>query len=61
MKLYRYTYYLPYGDGCGVVLAESKNEAKKMILERPYAIVRDLEIKEIDMSKKQILDHSWSE
>jgi hypothetical protein len=61
MRMFKYEYSISYGCGCGVVLAESKRKAKQMIRENPYATTEDLEIEEIDISKSQLVDHSWSE
>ena len=61
MKLFEYSYSIPYGSGCGVIIAKNKDDALKMVLDHPYEKVIDLEIQEIDIQKPQILDHSWSE
>jgi len=64
MKCFEYEYFIQYGNGCGIVFAESKAEACKMIKCNPpyrHSELIDLEIKEIDVSKPQIIDHSWAE
>jgi hypothetical protein len=61
LKAFEYNYSIRYGSGCGIVFAETKEEAIKMINEKPYAMVRDLEVEEIDISKPRIFDHSWQE
>jgi len=61
MKCFEYRYDIPYGNGCGIVFAKSELEACKMIKYRPYSELIELTITEIDMSKPQIIDHSWAE
>jgi len=61
MKLFKYSYDIPYGQGCGVVIAKTKEEAIEMIKQKPYYGIKDLEIEEVDINVSQIIDHSWSE
>lgn len=63
LKAFEYDYSIPYGYGCGIVFAETKEDAIKMIKEKPYSVTEDLdlEIKEIDTSKPCVIDHSWCE
>lgn len=61
MKVFTYDYYIPYGSGHGVVIAESIEEAEKMIRAQPYHEIDDLQITEIDITKTQLVDMSWEE
>jgi hypothetical protein len=61
MKLFKYTYDISYGQGCGIVLAKTKEKAIEMIEEKPYHGIKDLEVEEVDIKISQIIDHSWSE
>lgn len=63
MKIFTYSYYIPYGSGAGIVIAESKEEAIRMIKEKPYGTIEDgdLEVTEIDISKPLIVDMSCVE
>ena len=66
MKVFEYTYYIPYEYGTGIVIADSKEEAVEMMLE-PYSekdynkLFPQLEFTEIDVNRKEVIDHSWSE
>ena len=62
MKLFRYAYNIPYGEGCGVVIAKTKEDAIKMIQLKPYdSALDDLEVEEVNMKISQQIDHSWCE
>ncbi|MFA5247913.1 MAG: hypothetical protein WCX79_00570 [Candidatus Paceibacterota bacterium] len=61
MKLFKYAYDISYDQGCGVVLAKTKETAIEMIKQKPYYGVKDLEVEEVDIKVSQIIDHSWSE
>lgn len=67
MKVYSYTYYERWGAGQGIVIAESIEDAIKMMLE-PYSsdhtvedLFPELAFEEIDITKSQVIDHSWCE
>jgi hypothetical protein len=60
MKLFEYKYDLRYGNGQGVILANSMDEAEKMLREQIRSLP-ELEIEEIDITKPQVIDHSWEE
>lgn len=67
MKVYVYSYYESWGAGQGIVIAESIDEAIKL-MKAPYdptstvkELFPDLEFEEIDISKPQVIDHSWCE
>ena len=63
MKVFTYSYFISYGSGAGVVVAESKEEAIRMIEENPFECFKedDLELEELDTSKPTIVDMSWVE
>ncbi len=61
LKAFEYDYYINYGHGCGIVFAKTKEDAIKMIKEKPYSGIKNFEIEEIDTSKPCVIDHSWSE
>jgi len=61
MKLFKYTYDISYGQGCGIVLAKTREKAIEMIKQKPYCGIKDLEVEEVDIKVSQIIDHSWSE
>jgi len=61
LKMFSYTYDIPYGNGCGIVIAKTKEIAIEMIRVSPYSTLNDFEIEEIDVSTPQLIDHSWSE
>jgi ribosome-binding factor A len=66
MKVYAYTYYDSWGAGQGIVVAESIEDADKMLREPHSEKVRqslfpELRFEEIDITKPQVIDHSWSE
>ena len=61
MKIFEYSYYIHYGNGCGIVIAKTKELALEMVMKNPYASPKDLELKEIDKSVSQVVDHSWCE
>jgi hypothetical protein len=67
MKAFRYEYYEKWGNGAGIVIAESIEDAKKMMRE-PYPLDKtveelfpNLEFEEIDITKPQVIDQSWTE
>jgi hypothetical protein len=67
MKVFEYEYYERWGNGAGIVIAESIDDAKAMMKE-PYPFHKtieelfpDLEIKEVDITKPRVIDHSWCE
>jgi hypothetical protein len=62
MKIFEYSYGIRYGAGCGIVIAKTKELAIEMVMKNPYSEpVEDLELKEIDKSVSQVIDHSWCE
>ena len=71
MRLFEYSYHISYGNGCGIVIAESLEEAIEMMKQDAVSIkIRkatfeetypDFEITEIDLSVKQIVDYSYEE
>jgi hypothetical protein len=62
MKIFEYGYYILYGRGVGIVIAETKELAIEMVMKNPYSTpVEDFELKEIDTSISQVIDHSWCE
>jgi hypothetical protein len=62
MKIFTYSYHIPYGSGAGVVIAESEIEAHKIIYEKlNVGTLDELETTEVDISKPQLIDMSWSE
>lgn len=61
LKALEYYYHIPYGSGRGIVFAKTREDAIKMINEKPYAGVRDLKVEELNVSKPLIIDHSWQE
>jgi len=60
LRLFEYTYDRNWGAGQGVILAHSKDEAEKMLREE-RKFLPGLEIEEIDITKPQVIDHSWEE
>jgi hypothetical protein len=64
MKVYKYTYLIRWGEGQGIVIAESIEDADKMLRE-PYreqdrpSLFPELDFEEIDITKPQVIDHSW--
>jgi hypothetical protein len=67
MKVFRYEYYEEWGNGAGIVIAESIEDARKMMRE-PYPLDKtveelfpNLEFEEIDITKPQVIDQSWTE
>jgi hypothetical protein len=67
MKVYRYEYYESWGDGQGIVIAESEEHAIEL-MRAPYSseyskekLFPDLIFEEIDITKPQVIDHSWTE
>ena len=62
MKIFEYSYHINYGNGCGIVIAKTKELAIEMVMKNPYASpIENLELKEIDKSVSQVVDHSWCE
>lgn len=67
MKVYEYDYYISYGSGSGIVIAESVEEAIKLMCEEYSSehtvqeLFPDLELTEIDITKPQVIDHSYAE
>lgn len=68
MKIYEYEYYERWGNGVGVVIAESEEQAKQMMAD-PYSdsgktldeLFPNLELREIDVNIARVIDHSWCE
>lgn len=68
MKVFKYDYYEPWGAGQGIVIAESIDDAKKL-MHAPYSqsdktfeqIFPNLIVEEVDITKPQVIDHSWCE
>jgi len=66
MKIFEYTYNIRWGEGQGIVIAESIEEADRMLRE-PYreedrsSLFPGLIFEEIDITKSQVIDHSWVE
>jgi hypothetical protein len=67
MKVYEYEYYEKWGNGTGIVIAESIEDAK-ILMRKPYpskqtleSLFPNLKFKEIDITKPQVIDHSWTE
>jgi len=61
LKAFEYLYSIRNGCGMGIVFAKTKEDAIKIIEDNPYAPIENLDVKEIDISKTCIFDHSWSE
>ena len=65
MKVFEYWYDETWGEGQGIVIAESEDEAIKMMMEDYDAPIErvypDLKFTEIDITKPQLIDHSWCE
>jgi hypothetical protein len=67
MKVFEYTYYDRWGAGQGIVIAESEEGAIALMRE-PYSadkitseLFPELVFEEIDVTKSQVIDHSWCE
>lgn len=67
MKIYEYEFYERWGNGAGIVIAESEEHAKEMMM-APYSSDKTVQevfplptFKEIDPNVAQVLDHSWTE
>lgn len=60
MKIFEYEYFIRWGRGQGIIIAETKELAIKMLTKKK-GNVEDLEITEKDISIPQIIDHSWEE
>jgi len=66
MKVFKFKYYERWGAGQGIIIAETKEIAIKIMI-APYLpepleeIFPKLELKEIDISTPCVLDFSWSE
>jgi len=73
MKVFEYNYYERWGNGCGIIIAESVDHAKELlcksylekeeksiveILDKEYP---NIEFTEIDITEPQIIDHSYME
>lgn len=68
MKVYEYAYFIRYGSGSGIVIAESAEDAIKLLCENyppPNNTVKELfpelELTEIDITKPRVFDHSYAE
>jgi len=61
MKVFTYEYDIRYGQGAGVVVAGTKEEAIEIINHELYCTVEDLKVTELDISKPTIVDMSWEE
>jgi len=67
MKVFEYEYYERWGNGAGIVIAESIEDAKVM-MRSPYPpdktvemLFPELEFTEVDITKPQVIDHSYAE
>lgn len=67
LKVFEYTFFERWGNGQGIVIAESVDEAIKM-MRKPYSddksvseLFPELVFEEVDITKKQVIDHSWCE
>jgi hypothetical protein len=67
MKVFEFTYYERWGNGAGIVVAETTEDAIKLMCE-PYPkdktaaeMFPELEFTEIDITKPQVVDHTYTE
>jgi hypothetical protein len=70
MKVFEYNYHICGGCGCGMVVARTKRDAIKAVIVKtrtdgwgtdgiPKA--KEIAMKEIDITKPQVVDHKWVE
>ena len=67
MKVFKYEYFEDWGAGQGIVIADNEEMAIEM-MRKPYSkdkktsdLFPELTFEEIDITKPQVIDHSWSE
>jgi len=67
VKVFEFRYYERWGNGAGIVVAETIEDAKVM-MKAPYGddktieqIFPELEFEEIDITKPRVIDHTWTE
>lgn len=66
MKAFRYEYFEAWGEGQGIVIAESIEDAIAMMV-APYSdksvdkLYPHLKFEEIDVTKPQVFDFTWTE
>jgi len=68
MKIFEFEYPLPYGQGCGIVVAKTKRDASRMVFEKTKCDGwdmptrrRDIILREVSTALPHIIDHTWSE
>ena len=63
MKVFQYTYDITWGNGCGFVVAKNLESAITKLNDcesEMYPLI-NLIVEEIDLTKSEIYDFSWSE
>jgi hypothetical protein len=67
MKVFKYEYWEEWGEGQGIVIAETQEEAIQMMRE-PYSKDKTVEqlfphltFEEVDITEPHVMDFSWCE